>query len=76
MIKCKICEHEFVPVIGNHYVSRDSGRSGLVTAFSSDEGSIYDTFDCPACGCQFLAQERKRIFIPCIEVKEEDEDDE
>lgn len=32
------------------------------------------TFDCPSCGCQIAVQERKRIYIPCCEICEEDEE--
>lgn len=60
MIKCKICGCEFVPVIDKHYIARDNGESGAATVFKRIECNIYDTFDCPACGCQIIAQERKR----------------
>lgn len=30
--------------------------------FSKDEEKIYDAYDCPMCGCQIIAQERKRNF--------------
>lgn len=63
MIKCKICGCEFVPVIDKHYITRDNGESGAATVFKRIEGNIYDTFDCPACGCQIIAQERKRKFV-------------
>lgn len=60
MIKCKICGYEFIPVIDKHYITRDNGEFGISTAFKRVEGNIYDAFDCPACGCQIVAQERKR----------------
>ena len=63
MIKCKVCGCEFTPVIDKHYITRDNGESGISTAFKHVEGNLYDTFDCPACGCQIVAQERKRTFI-------------
>ena len=75
MIKCKVCGHEFQPVLENHYVSRDSSESGMVAVIRSTEGKLYDSFDCPACGCQSIPQERKRVYIPCIEVDEEEHDD-
>lgn len=81
MIKCKICGNEFKPTILNHYVSKDVGKVGLIAALqSNDEEKIYDTFDCPSCGCQVIAQERKRNFfnleLSQLEEKEENEDDE
>lgn len=78
MIKCKVCGCEFTPVIDKHYIARDNGESGIATAFKSTEGKLYDTFDCPACGCQIIAQERKRNYYPYVEgvscdVEESDE---
>lgn len=29
---------------------------------SNDEEQLYDSFDCPICGCQLIAQGRKREF--------------
>ena len=58
-----------------HYISRDNGKSGLAVAFGSEpEEKLYDTFDCPSCGCQIAVQERKRTYIPCCETCEEDEE--
>lgn len=37
---------------------------------------LYDAFDCPMCGCQVIAKERKREYIPFISTDEEDTDDE
>lgn len=75
-MKCKICGCEFVPVIDKHYITRDNGESGLSAAFKCTEGSLYDTFDCPACGCQIIAQERKRSFFIDASISEEEADDE
>lgn len=64
MLKCKICGCEFNAVKEKHYISRDNGKVGLMAAFESKtEDILYDTFDCPACGCQITAQERKREYI-------------
>lgn len=80
MIKCKVCGCEFTPVIDKHYIARDNGESGLTTAFKHTEGNLYDTFDCPACGCQIIAQERKRNYVPytesIVDDIEENEEDE
>lgn len=63
MLKCKVCGTEFPAVSERHYVARDNGKTGLSTAFgSNDEEKIYDSFDCPMCGCQVIAQDRKRIY--------------
>ncbi len=78
MLKCKICGFDYSPTINEHYVSRDNGESGIATDIKKTEGNIYDTFDCPVCGCQIIAQERKRVYNETIieAIKEEDEDDE
>ena len=60
MIKCKICESGLVPHIDKHYIARDRVKTGLAVIVSGDESTLYDAFDCPVCGCQIIAQERKR----------------
>ncbi len=63
MLKCKICGCEFHAINEKHYISRDNGKTGLATAFGSEsEVVLYDTYDCPACGSQVIAQERKREY--------------
>ncbi len=62
-LKCKICGTEFPPIIERHYISRDLTKTGIAAAFgSTDEPTLYDTYDCPNCGCQVVAQPRKRSF--------------
>lgn len=62
-IECKVCGCEFTPTISKHYIARDDVESGLSTAFKSAECKLYDSFDCPVCGCQMIVQERKREYI-------------
>ena len=78
MLKCKICGFDYSPMINEHYVSRDNGEFGLISVIKKTEGNLYDTFDCPVCGCQIIAQERKRVYNETIieAIKEVDEDDE
>ena len=68
MLECKICGTKFNAIVERHYIARDNGKTGLVAA------RLYDAFDCPACGCQIIAKERKRSYIPYI--PDEDEEDE
>ena len=77
MLKCKICGKEFEANLDRHYVARDNGKTGLTVAISNYEEKLYDAFDCPACGCQVVAQERKRQYIVPNEVaaNEEEEDE-
>lgn len=75
-IKCKVCGCEFNPIIEKHYVSRDGGKTGVVAVFQSNpEEKLYDTFDCPECGCQVVAQERKRNYVPYIPSDDEEEEE-
>ena len=53
--KCEFCGELFELTYGRHYLARDD-RQGL----SFGETALYDTFDCPHCGCQYRAQIRKR----------------
>lgn len=78
MLECKVCGCKFKAIAERHYISRDNGKTGLTAAFSSNaEENLYDSFDCPMCGCQIIAKERKRIYIPYTptdeEVKSDDE---
>ena len=85
MLECKICGTKFNAVIERHYLARDNGKTGLAVAFGStaiakneksnekQEEYLYDAFDCPMCGCQVIAKERKRDYISFVK---EDEDDE
>ena len=64
-MKCTICDHEFHPEKKQHYISRDLAKTGMVTVIAAtDEPALYDSFDCPRCGCQVNAQTRKRVYIP------------
>lgn len=79
-IKCKVCESEFPPMIEKHYVSRDEGRVGPFANLNKAEEKIYDTYDCPVCGCQVVVQERKRVFCQeeedvCLEEQLEEEEE-
>ena len=63
-IKCKVCGCEFNPIVERHYVSREQGKIGIAAALgSNDETKLFDTFDCPQCGCQIIVQQRKREYV-------------
>lgn len=59
-MECKICGKDFELKLDNHYVSRDNETNGIIKAIRSEEENIFDTFDCPYCGCQNIIQQRKR----------------
>ena len=68
-LKCKVCGTEFPAIRERHYISRDLTKTGIGTVFSStDEPALYDSFDCPNCGCQVSVQGRNRRYtIPPVE---------
>lgn len=58
---CLVCGFEFHFDLEKHYISRDEtdvGFGAIVT--TKAEPCLYDTVDCPACGCQHVLQKRKR----------------
>ena len=72
-MKCNICGNEYPALRKNHYVSRDATKTGVAAALSAhDEPILYDCFDCPVCGCQNIAQNRKRVYIPCDDLSDEE----
>ena len=74
MLECNVCGTKFNAIIEKHYLARDNGKTALAVAFgSAAEENLYDAFDCPMCGCQVIAKERKRDYISFVK---EDEDDE
>lgn len=71
MYKCKVCNKEFELQRKDHYIARDNCKTGLSALAGGSEEELYDTFDCPYCGCQNVMQKRKRSYIN-IEVAEEE----
>lgn len=53
-IMCKICGCEFIPQKQDIYLSRQAGESGIARTFSTHEPTLYESMDCPICGCQTL----------------------
>lgn len=76
MATCKVCGRDFALIIEEHYIARDHEKTGLIPALSGqDEATIYDAFDCPHCGSQYIAQERK-FNIDTDDEESEDEESE
>lgn len=76
MLECKVCGTKFNAIVEKHYIARDNGKTGLAIAFGSNsEESLYDAFDCPMCGCQVIAKERKRSYIPYTPDEEDENND-
>lgn len=74
MLECKACGCKFNPVKQNHYIVRDNERkSSLANVFSADdESTLYDAFNCIQCGCQIVAQQRKRAYVTGLGEKQFD----
>lgn len=75
-LKCKICECEFIPEKKEHYISRDEVKVGFSSLAGGMEEKIYDTFDCPKCGCQNIVGDRKRELYIGENIKEDLEESE
>ena len=72
-IKCTVCGLEIIPEIKNHYISRNTIKTGLCTVLGEDkEPELFDTFDCPQCGSQIVVKGRKRA-IESADVDNNDE---
>lgn len=80
MTTCKVCGRDFPLLIEEHYVSKEAGRIGFAALAVGPAPILWDSFDCPHCGCQNRMQQRERLSdilgqdLP-LDV-EEDEDDE
>ena len=62
-LTCKVCGEEFYPKDEDRYVTAENKTSGgLAGALNgTTEGpELYDSFDCPFCGCQVVAKRRLR----------------
>lgn len=59
--ECRVCGSKIVPRKSNRYTAKEriisGGLSGALSG-ASTEPELYDCFDCPVCGCQFVAKER------------------
>lgn len=73
MATCEVCGRDFPLIFENHYIARNCEKTGVMPALSrQEEATTYDAFDCPHCGSQYVAQERKHRLT---DIDEEDNDD-
>ena len=81
MATCKVCGRDFPLIAEDHYVSKEAGKIGIAAIAGGPAPILWDSFDCPHCGCQNRMQQRNRLSdifgqdLP-IEDEENDEDDE
>lgn len=67
IVVCAVCGAKLELNKLYHYIARDDGFTGAVTVFTKEqEEPMYDAFDCPVCGCQYIAQERKRTLFDVV----------
>ena len=71
MYTCKICGRDFPLLAEEHYVTKEPGRTGVLTALSDVEIKLHDAFDCPHCGCQNLVGVREDLYCGCCEFEDE-----
>lgn len=77
IVVCAVCGAKLELNKLYHYIARDDGFTGAVTVFTKEqEKPMYDAFDCPVCGCQHIAQERKRTLFDVIYSVEPSDDTE
>lgn len=75
MLECEVCGCKFNAVSERHYIARDNARVGF-SSISGTEEATYDAFDCPQCGCQIIAKERKRSTLGFDVLDEQNEQEE
>ena len=81
MTTCKVCGRNFPLLAEEHYVSKEAGKVGIAAIAGGLAPILWDSFDCPHCGCQNRMQQRNRLTdimgqdLP-LNDNEEDEDEE
>lgn len=61
--KCEVCGSKIVTKSERRYTAiKEPMKGGIANALSgqTENGKLYDCFDCPVCGCQFIAKKRLR----------------
>ena len=61
MTTCKVCGRDFPLIAEDHYVSKEAGKVGFAAIAGGPALILWDSFDCPHCGCQNRMQQRNRI---------------
>ncbi len=80
MTTCKVCGRDFPLIVEDHYVSKEPDKQGLAALAGGTAPTLWDSFDCPHCGCQNRMQQRNRLTnlmgddFPLYQEDEEDEE--
>ena len=61
MVKCSICGEQVELRKENRY--EVVIEAGVLQKSLGAKDHLYEAFDCPQCGCQIVAQQRKRAYI-------------
>lgn len=69
-MKCCYCKRRFSLKSQNRYLSAEP--TSFANAFNGG-GAVYDTFDCPHCGCQHRITERYQYFLGDSQTDTEEE---
>lgn len=75
MATCKVCGRDFPLIDEEHYIARDCEKKGVIPVLNGQvEATEYDAFNCPHCGCQYIAQERKLTITDLNDLDLDEED--
>ena len=69
-MKCNACGKLFIPKNQNKYLTVEP--TTLANSFNGG-GAVYDTFDCPRCGCQHRVSIRYSEYNPAAETEQKNE---
>lgn len=78
MATCTVCGRNFPLIIEEHYISKEPGKTGIAAIAGGTAPMLWDSFDCPHCGCQNRVQQRNRlsdIFGQDLPLDDDEEDE-
>ena len=61
MATCVVCGRDFPLTTEEHYISKEPGKTGIAAVAGGTAPMLWDSFDCPHCGCQNNMQHRYRL---------------
>ena len=63
MHKCTVCSRVFELRKENRYIAEAKKTTSLLMLATGTDSVLYDTVDCPYCGCQQILHARERVFV-------------
>lgn len=79
MTTCKVCGRDFPLIAEEHYISKEASKMGLAAIAGGPSPLLWDSFDCPHCGCQnhlHLRYQLSDIFGQDLPLDDNEEDEE